>query len=100
MAVMVKLQPAAGLIPPVRRQHPAHRILVVAAAGPERGKIVLPRKNRRGPGHGRQVQGRGEPPAVVVVQGRAVRAVEDAVLVGLGPGRFPGVKLRRRLRGL
>ena len=42
----------------------------------------------------------GQPPAVMMVQGRAAGPVEDAVLVGLGEGRFAGVKLRGDLPGL
>ena len=65
----------------------------------KRGKIMLSRQNCGGSGHGRQVQGRSYPPGVVAIKRRAVSPVEDAVLVGLGPGRFSGVKRRLRLSG-
>ena len=100
LPVMVKRSQPPGVGLPAGRQNPPHRVPVAAAEALKAEKSCSPGSSRRGRGHGVQIEFMGNPPAVMVVQGGAAGAVEDAVFVSLGEGRFAGVKLRRGLPGL
>ncbi len=99
LPVMVNRSQPPGWVCQTASDNPAHRVAVAAAAGPEGGKIVLARERQGGRGQGLQIKLRGQPPAVMMVQGRTVGPVQDAVLVGLGEGALAGVKLRGDLLG-